>query len=74
MRIFCSAARPSACRANRTKIEKVGFFFLQLSEEEKAAHHPSVVGMFFCPFVVFAEDGSFRLFFFHARLTPFSQV
>jgi hypothetical protein len=54
--------------ANRTEIEKVRPFFLSVSEEEKAAHHPGVVGMFFCPSVVFADDGSSRFFFFHARL------
>src|SRR5262249_58408815 len=29
-----------------------------MSEEEKAAHHPRVVGVLFRPSVVFAKDGS----------------
>ena len=53
--------------ANLTETEKVRPFFLQVSEEEKAAHHPGVVGVFFRPTVVFAKDCSSRLFFLHAR-------
>ena len=53
--------------ANLTEIEKVRPFLLQVSEEEKAPHHPGVVGVLFRPSVVFAKDCSSRLFFLHAR-------
>jgi hypothetical protein len=46
--------------ANLTEIEKVRPFFLQVSEEEKAAHHPGVVGVLFRPSVVFSKDRSSR--------------
>jgi hypothetical protein len=52
---------------NRTEIEKIRLFFLYVSEEEKAAHHPRVVGVLFRPSFVFAKDGLSRLFFLHAR-------
>jgi hypothetical protein len=54
--------------ANLTEIEKVRPFVLQVSEEEKAAHHPGVIGVFFRPSVVFAKDCSSRLFFLYAFL------
>jgi hypothetical protein len=38
--------------ANRTEIEKVRPFLLQVSEEEKAAHHAGLAGVFFRPTVV----------------------
>jgi hypothetical protein len=52
--------------ANRAKIEKVGPFILQVSEEQKAAHHAGFVWVLFRPSVVFAKNGSSCLFFLHA--------
>ena len=49
--------------ASRTEIEKVRPVFLQVSEEQKAAHHAGLVGVLFSPAVVFAKDRSSRLFF-----------
>jgi hypothetical protein len=42
--------------ASRTEIEKVRPVCLQVSKEEKAAHHPGVDGIFFRPVIVFAKD------------------
>ena len=42
--------------ASCTEIEKVRPVCLQVSEEEKATHHPGVGGIFFHPTVVFAKD------------------
>ena len=52
--------------ADRPEIEKTRPFCLQVSEEEKPAHHVGLIGVFFRPPLVFAKDRSFRLFFFHA--------
>ena len=49
--------------ARRTEIEKVRPVCLQVSKEKKAAHHAGVVGVLFCPPVVFAKDRLSRLFF-----------
>src|SRR6516165_1303245 len=49
--------------ASRTEIEKVRPVRLQVSEEEKAAHHAGLVGVFFRPAVVCTKDRSSRHFF-----------
>ena len=53
--------------ASRTEIEKVRPFCLQVSEEEKAAHHAGLVGVLFSPSVVCTKDRLSRLFLLHAR-------
>ena len=52
---------------SRTEIEKVRPFCLQVSEEEKAAHHAGLVGVLFSPSVVCTKDRLSRLFLLHAR-------
>ena len=59
--------------ANRAKIEKVGPFILQVSEEQKAVHHAGFGWVLFRPSIVFAKDGLSRLFFLHAFYVAFSQ-